>query len=706
MNSIAQAFQDSPNDSDTSVQKRQRVLACTHCQQRKIKCNRVFPCSNCAKANLTCVPSKPTPIRKRRTPNVLLQERIKKVEALLEQYTLQGSPGQSSSAAQDGTDFSPSASPAPSNGTPNQATPGSGRLVVKNGGYKFLDSCVWGTIHDNLEEMRNILDQETSDEETCPSRASPVPLEDVDLLLAKTASSNIGDNLPLPFQILRLWQVFLNRVNPLTKMIHGPSTESLIISAMTDPMDMPHKSRALLFSICLISVVSLSKDEAKSMLDLQKNEAIQKFTNGLKVALNKVNYLRNYDMATLQALVFYLLSLQGRSNHDAVWVLSGAVIRIAHKMGLHRDGEILGLSPYETEIRRRVWWQIVTLDSMYATTSGIKPTSLLSAADTKMPQNVNDTDFSTESAMIQPREGGTEMSFLMIIFELIKFISDHQASDFEHLLLGGVGAEPGTPEYQTYQEALQELRGLVDEFDLTLAEAEKKYCDQSGGPLNALTLFLRPHIIKEGRIMATSMEEAPEWGTEVRTPKDNFFRIWLAHNEGVLEVYKMSNQGSYLWAFKAHFHLDALLFLASQLAERSPLGSFAERTWRVFDGFYHYHEELWNLTQKTHVQLARLLLKAWELRETTTEAPVDIPVFIPKLKMALLQAGLCWPNQSATIPQSLDEGSLMNDMQSGEVPVDMPTMPLDWSMADDQQLMDAQNPALPIFAFFNGANGW
>ncbi|XEV03143.1 hypothetical protein FSHL1_008430 [Fusarium sambucinum] len=710
--------QDMPNDSDGgSIQKRQRVLACTYCQQRKIKCNRIFPCSNCVKANLNCTPSKPTPVRKRRTPNVLLQERIKKVEALLEQYTLQGSPAEPTSVpTHESLDFSPSASPAPSNGLSTPISSGAGRLVVKNGGYKFLDSRVWGTIYDNLEEMRHILDQETSDDETCPSRASPPTHEDVDLLLAAASSSNLGDHLPLPFQILRLWQVFLNRVNPLSKMIHGPSTEQLIISAMTNPEDMPHKSRALLFSICLVSVVSLSKEEAKSMLDLHKNEAIRRFTDGLKTALNRVNYLRNYDMPILQALVLYLISLQGRSNHDAVWVLSGAVIRIAHKMGVHRDGEVLGLTPFETEIRRRVWWQILALDSMYAATSGMRPTSLLSGADTKKPQNISDIDFSPDSISIQSKEGPTEMAFTMVIYEVISFISDHHMSDFEQLLLGGLGVEPGTPEGEEYQSSLQELRGLVDEFDDRLSEIEKKYCDRSGGPIHALALFLRPHIMEEGRLMCTPMAETPEWGTELQNPKDNFFRIWLAHNEGAIKMYEMASQGNFLWAFKTHFHLDSLLFLAGQLVERSPTGPFAERTWRLFDNFYRYHEELWDVTTKLHLQLARLLLKSWEIRESTLqkmEAPVDVPIFIPKLKIELLQAGLFRTSQTIFPSHQLNcdnQGGYVDNLEFGDnVPPDLiqnPTMPLEWSMMDDQQMIDAQNPALPLFAFFNSTNGW
>ncbi|CAG2012903.1 unnamed protein product [Fusarium graminearum] len=714
-----QQSQDVPNDSDGSVQKRQRVLACTYCQQRKIKCNRIFPCSNCIKANLTCTPSKPTPVRKRRTPNVLLQERIKKVEALLEQYTLQGSPAAEPTSAHtnESIDFSPTASPAASNGFSNPISSGPGRLVVKNGGYKFLDSMLWGTIHDNLEEMRHILDQETSDDETCPSRASPVTHEDDDLLLATATSSKLGDHLPLPFQILRLWQIFLNRVNPLSKMVHGPSTEQLIISAMTNPIEMPQKSRALLFSICLVSVVSLSKEEAKSTLNLHKNEAIRRFTDGLKTALNKVNYLRNYDMPVLQALILYLISLQGRSNHDAVWVLSGAVIRIAHKMGVHRDGENLGLNPFETEIRRRVWWQIVALDSMYAATSGMRPTSLLHGADTKKPQNVNDIDFSPDSKVIQSQEGPTEMAFVMIVYEVISFISDHHMCEFEQLLFGGLGTEPGSPEAETYQASVQELRGLVDEFDNRLSEVEKKYCNRSGGPIHALALFLRPHIMEEGRVMSTPVSETPEWATELQNPKDNFFRIWLAHNEGSIKMYEMASQGNFLWAFKTHFHLDSLLFLAGQLMERSPIGPFAERTWQLFDNFYRYHEELWDVAYKPHLQLARLLLKSWEIREQELQKldlPLDVPIFIPKLKMELLQAGLFRTSHNTTIAtQPLNgnsQGSYIDNLQFGEnITADMMQnsgMPLDWSMMDDQQMMDAQNPALPVFAFFNNASGW
>lgn len=42
--------------------------------------------------------------------------------------------------------------------------------------------------------------------------------------------------------------------------------------------------------------------------------------------------------------------------------MTAAVHRIAHGLGLHRDGTRFGLSPFETETRHRLWWSIYLLD--------------------------------------------------------------------------------------------------------------------------------------------------------------------------------------------------------------------------------------------------------------------------------------------------------------------------------------------------------
>lgn len=59
--------------------------ACVLCQQRKVKCDRISPCSACAKSRVECIYRDPAPPRrrKRRTPEDLLLARLKRYEELL-----------------------------------------------------------------------------------------------------------------------------------------------------------------------------------------------------------------------------------------------------------------------------------------------------------------------------------------------------------------------------------------------------------------------------------------------------------------------------------------------------------------------------------------------------------------------------------------------------------------------------------------------
>lgn len=44
-------------------------------------------------------------------------------------------------------------------------------------------------------------------------------------------------------------------------------------------------------------------------------------------------------------------------------MMTGLLVRISHYLGLHRDGsQFKYLTPFEVEMRRRVWWVVVLLD--------------------------------------------------------------------------------------------------------------------------------------------------------------------------------------------------------------------------------------------------------------------------------------------------------------------------------------------------------
>lgn len=67
-----------------------RILACVRCQQRKIKCERKFPCAQCKAAHEQCVPASRSRNvrRKQRFPERELLERIRMYEDLLRQNNI------------------------------------------------------------------------------------------------------------------------------------------------------------------------------------------------------------------------------------------------------------------------------------------------------------------------------------------------------------------------------------------------------------------------------------------------------------------------------------------------------------------------------------------------------------------------------------------------------------------------------------------
>jgi hypothetical protein len=125
----------------------------------------------------------------------------------------------------------------------------------------------------------------------------------------ESACHGIEPQHPDPVQTFRLWQIFLDRVNPMTKVIHVPTLQPYIIEATTNPSQIPWQHQALLFAIYLMATLSLSDTECHQLLGSSQALALQRFSSATRAALLRFDYLRNYDMAALQALLLYMVSL-------------------------------------------------------------------------------------------------------------------------------------------------------------------------------------------------------------------------------------------------------------------------------------------------------------------------------------------------------------------------------------------------------------
>lgn len=310
-------------------------------------------------------------------------------------------------------------------------------------------------------------------------------------------------------------------------------------------------------------------------------------------------------------------------------------MRIAQKMGYHRDGELLKLTPFETEMRRRIWWQIMMQDAKLSIVSGLNHNYLHDAFDTKQPLNLSDADlFPTSTEPLQPREGPTEMAFGLITNRLAKFIvSETTMNGFETAILGETLENDGDaapPE----ANMTEKYRRMIRELEADLRNIEQRFCDPSAGSAHAAALTIRPLIVQKLNEMLVPMREQPEWGTEIFGPRDNLFKIVLMNNEHNTDLYEHMSSLGYLWYVQMHFQLDVFAVLTGQLAKR-PTGSMSDRGWQIVEKIYKWQPELFDVSQKQYAAQAQFTLKAWKAREKAfadNGAPAAEPEFITRLR--------------------------------------------------------------------------
>jgi hypothetical protein len=114
---------------------------------------------------------------------------------------------------------------------------------------------------------------------------------------------------PQPVQVFQLWQLFLDNVNPLLKVIHAPSLQARIIEAAGNILSIEPKLEALMFSIYCSAISSLSEDDCWAMFASPKSDLLAGYQLGCQQALLNSRFLRCNSRDCLTALYLYLVCL-------------------------------------------------------------------------------------------------------------------------------------------------------------------------------------------------------------------------------------------------------------------------------------------------------------------------------------------------------------------------------------------------------------
>lgn len=273
-----------------------------------------------------------------------------------------------------------------------------------------------------VEELQDILDPTSSEDEeyqTPDSASTRSCNHDGFLFSFHSLSHSLRSYHPSPEKIFVLWDVYQNNVAPLVTVIHKPIAKRRLMEAAQHCEALDKNTEALVFSIYLAAAMSMSSEECLDKLGESRDAAVKLYRFAVEQALAKANLLNTQSLVLLQAAVLFLIGVRREDDTKFVWSMTAVVLRLAQGLGLHRDGTNFGLSPFETEMRRRLWWHISVLDIRSSEDHGTEFQIHDKMYDTRFPLNVNDDDLSPEM-LVPPNEriGCTDMTFSLIRFEI------------------------------------------------------------------------------------------------------------------------------------------------------------------------------------------------------------------------------------------------------------------------------------------------
>lgn len=121
------------------------------------------------------------------------------------------------------------------------------------------------------------------------------------------STATVTDFHPPGVQVLQLWQIYLDKVNPLLKITHTPTIQGQLVEAAANPSKIAKPLEALMFSIYFIAVTAMTDDEVRDTFKDDRNRLLSKYHHGTQQALINAGFMRSPDLVVLQAYVMYLV---------------------------------------------------------------------------------------------------------------------------------------------------------------------------------------------------------------------------------------------------------------------------------------------------------------------------------------------------------------------------------------------------------------
>ncbi|KAJ4295810.1 hypothetical protein N0V88_004512 [Collariella sp. IMI 366227] len=271
--------------------------------------------------------------------------------------------------------------------------------------HVYLGEEHWHTILLDIAEVKNYFANHKIDLEKSYEKielATPTTAKQPPVLLmgvTPTSEAEIRANLPPKSTILALCHRYFNSVENATNLVHAPTFYQELRDHWEDPSKTPIMWLALLYSILSVAVLSYHKvGDEPPVWKGRVLEGVSEYRLRTVQCLVAGNYTKP-ERHTVEAMLLYLVcEWSMRWNADlSLYIIASMVVRIALRMGYHRDGKWFPtLTPYEA----------ISLPSMISEHD----------CDTELPSNLFDEEFGRGTKLMpspRPSAEPTPVSYLI-----------------------------------------------------------------------------------------------------------------------------------------------------------------------------------------------------------------------------------------------------------------------------------------------------
>lgn len=306
-------------------------------------------------------------------------------------------------------------------------------------------------------------------------------------------------------------------------------------------------------------------------------------------------------------------------------------VRLSECLGIHRESSHAKCTPFEAEMRRRLWWALALYDSRMSEKADHKDSKLNPTWDCRTPVNCNDSDLWPDmKEPPTPSKGATEATFVVLRSEL----ADHMRNSQWHLDFTNPRLKPLARDLPGDGD-LQALYRRVNQDYLRHCNADNR--------LHFFILNFTNSYLQRAKLFEhfAGILNRRDGQPLSEADSDKGLQLALDYLDCDTLLIASPHCRGYLWYLQSYFPFPAYMHTIQDMRRR-PLGQLVGRAWEVmhanyqarFRAYFHYLRTRGTIMTPMFIMFSRTVLAAWDAQQKASLDPSELQT--PKIVTEIL----------------------------------------------------------------------